>query len=50
MHEVKIGKKIRYLQKKQYDIYKKQTSEWKVVVQVVLELNSLMAVGINDLR
>ena len=27
----------------------KQTSEWKVIIQEVLEFNSLMAVGMNDL-
>ena len=45
MYDVKQNtnrkKKIRYLQK--------QTSEWKVI-QVVLELNSMMAVGMNDLQ
>lgn len=42
----------RYRKKKirQKYIFKKETSEWRVIVQVVFELNNLMAVGMNDLR
>lgn len=39
--------KLNSKSKKKY-IYKKQ-SEWKVILQVVPELNSLMAMGMNDL-
>lgn len=32
------------------NIFTKKHSEWKVIVQVVLELNSLMVVGMNVLQ
>ena len=44
---IKLNRKNK--KKNENTIFTKK-SEWKVIVQVVFELNSLMAVGMNDLQ
>lgn len=43
---IKLHKK--WIEKEGY--LQKQTNEWKLIIQAALELNGLMAVGMDDLK